>query len=403
MPLYSSKNTLSGGPSLSDRPHASTKVNLAGKKPVKSLLNSRNSECQIPDTREPIKLTGRTSPPQELLFGAFRNDFPALSVESWAVLHHPEQFKLLPLLQAAPMWLEEKKLHIRKERTREAYELYIRNLVKHLGQLQLCSLHIGHILSYQQIRRAEKACVSYVNHETNCLAQILKRADLWDLIAKQYKPLPAGNWTPPKVLSAEDEERFFRIAAANPSWAVAYWAVALTNNTSAVGTELRNLQLKHIQIDRKPPTIHIPDDKVKNEFRARVVPLNAEAEAKMRHLIDRAKKLGACRPEDYIFPKRVKRNQWDVTKPGSPSFIRWAFREMREAMGPGYEWLKPRNFRNQLITKLFENGEADETIISIAGHQHIRMSRFYSRIRVDAKFEALSALGPRKKAVENAG
>lgn len=319
------------------------------------------------------------------------------------MMDHPQQFKLLPLSKAADRWLEEKKLHAKKDRTIEAYGLYIRNLNKHLGDLPLCQIHIGHVLTYQQTRRGEKACPSYVNHETNTLAQILRRGDLWDLIEKHYKPLPTGNWTPPKVLSAEDEERFFRIAEANPSWMVTLCAITLTNNTSAVGTELRNLQFQHVLLDHKPPKIHIPDDKVKNEFRARVVPLNQIAEAAMRKLVARAKDLGAGRPEHHVFPKRIKRNHWDVTQPGSPSFIRWSFRKMREAMGPDFKWLKPRNFRNQLITKLFEAGAADETITSIAGHQHINMSRYYSRIRVDAKFEALSAITPKKKAVQNAG
>lgn len=319
------------------------------------------------------------------------------------MMHHPQQFKLLPLSEAADLWLEEKKLHIRKERTREAYQLYIRNLKRHLGNEPLCSLHIGHILTYQQTRRSENACASYVNHETNTLAQILSRADIWDLVKKHYRPLPTGNWTPPKVLQPEDEERFFRIAASNPDWEVAYWAVSLTNNTSAHGTELRNLQLKHVFLEHTPPKFHVPDASVKNEFRARVIPLNEVAEKQMHRIVDRARTHGACQPEHFIFPFRVSRNKWDVTQPGSRSFIRHAFGEMRDLMGPGFEWLCPRNFRNQLITKLFEGGEPDETITSIAGHQSIKMSRYYSRIRIDRKFEALSALNPKKKSVQNAG
>lgn len=324
------------------------------------------------------------------------------------MMHHPEQFKLLPFSQAADLWLQEKTLHIKKPRTRESYSLYISNLKKHLGDTPLCQIHIGHFLDYQQARmssptmRGKKPCASYVNHETNTLAQILKRADLWAFVEKHYKPLPAGNWTPPKVLTPEEEERFFTIAAANPNWAIAYWAVSLTNNTSAVGTELRNLQLKDVFLDHTPPKFHVPDDKVKNEFRARVIPLNETAAKQMGRIIERAKKLGCSLPFHYIFPKRIVRNRWDVTQPGSPSFIRHAFREMREAMGPGYEWLCPRNFRNQLITKLFEAGEPDETITSIAGHQSIKMSRAYSRIRLDRKMAALSALVPKKKGVQNA-
>ena len=237
------------------------------------------------------------------------------------------------------------------------------------------------------------AGASCVNHELNTLAQILKMAELWDLIEKHYKPLPLPNWTPPKVLSATEEERFFRVVAGKPDWSVAYWAVSLTNNTSAMGIELMSLQLKDVFLDHEPPTIHIPDSKVKNEFRARVVPLNAVAAKQARRIVERAKKLGAWREDHYIFPFRVKRGCYDVTRPASPYFIRSAFRSMRETTG--LDWLQPRNFRNQIITKLFESGAPDETIMSIAGHQSIKMSRYYSRIRITAKAEALEAICPR--------
>lgn len=366
-----------------------------------TLTQSRNAISSILNECE-SGLSGR-SLPAELLFGAFRqDDFQARAeVLGRTMKQHPDEFKLLPLSEAAEFWLEGKKLHIKKDRTLEAYTLYIRNLKRHLGPVQLSQLHIGHILTYQQSRRAEGACAAYVNHETNTLAQILTRADLWDLIEKHYHPLPVGNWTPPKVLTPDEEDKFFRLAASCQEWRVANWASNLTNNTSAVGTELRHLQLKHVFLEHKPPKIHIPDDKVKNEFRARVVPLNAIAEQSMRWIVERAVSLGAAQPNHYIFPKRILRNKWDVTQPGSRSFIRRAFREIRDAMGPEYKWLQPRNFRNQLITKLFEGGAPDETITSIAGHQHIRMSRYYSRIRVDAKMEALQAIVP-KKPVQNA-
>lgn len=155
-----------------------------------------------------------------------------------------------------------------------------------------------------------------MNHEVNTLAQVLRQAELWDLIEKHYRPLPLPNWTPPKVLTADEEEKFFRVVAGNPDWSVAYWAVSLTNNTSAMGTELRHLQLRHLFLDQEPATIHIPDDKVKNEFRARVVPLNETALKQIRRIVDRARKLGAYRPEHYIFPFRVKRNCYDVNAAG---------------------------------------------------------------------------------------
>jgi site-specific recombinase XerD len=255
----------------------------------------------------------------------------------------------------------------------------------------LSQIHIGHFLEYQRQRRME-AGASCVNHELNTMAQILKTADLWDLIEKHYKPLPLPNWTPPKVLTAEEEERFFRVVAGNPDWSVAYWAVSLTNNTSAMGIELRHLQMKHVFLEQQPPTIHIPDSKVKNEFRARVVPLNAVAAKQASRIVERAKRLGAWHADHYIFPFRLKRGTYDVARPASPYFIRSAFRTMRKTTG--LDWLQPRNFRNQIITKLFESGAPDETIMSIAGHQSIKMSRYYSRIRITAKAEALNAICP---------
>ena len=310
----------------------------------------------------------------------------------------PLQLRTLAFEEAATHWLEIKKLHSRKPRTIEMYEWYIRNLQKTFAGVLLSQIHIGHFLEYQRQRRLA-AGTSCVNHELNTLAQILKAADLWDLIEKHYKPLPPPNWTPPKVLTAEEEEKFFRVAASNPDWSVAYWAASLTNNTSAMGIELRYLQLKHIFMDQDPPTIHIPDTKVKNEFRARVVPLNAIAAKQVRRIVDRAKKLGAWHPDHYIFPYRVKKGTYDVSRPASPYFLRSAFRSMRKVTG--LDWLQPRNFRNQVITKLFESGAPDETIMSIAGHQSIRMSRYYSRIRIAAKAEALNAICPEIKKRED--
>src|ERR1051326_7502676 len=164
----------------------------------------------------------------------------------------PLHYRTLPFEEAAKHWMEMKKLHTRKARTIEMYEWYIRNLAKHFGGILLSQIHIGHLLEYQRERRLS-AGASCVNHELNTLSQILKLAELWCLIEKHYKPLPLPNWTPPKVLTAEEEERFFRVVAERPDWSVAYWAVSLTNNTSAMGIELRHLQLQHVRLDQDPP------------------------------------------------------------------------------------------------------------------------------------------------------
>jgi hypothetical protein len=108
--------------------------------------------------------------------------------------------------------------------------------------------------------------------------------------------------------------------------------------------------------------------------------------------LKRAHALGAWSPEHYVFPYRIKKNIYDVTRP----VLRTAFRSMRRATG--LEWLQPRNFRNQVIARLFEKGTPEETIISIAGPQSIKMSRYYSLIKISAKAEALRAISPRNSA-----
>lgn len=290
--------------------------------------------------------------------------------------------------EAADLWMEGHRPSVKK-RSIEAYLYYIATLKKVYGPMVLAQITPLHVLDYQHTRKLQVSA-GLVNHELNTLQQILSAAGLWDGIRRHYLPLKPPQWTPSKVLTPEDEERFFIVANSKPEWRVACCVCIVAGNTSAIGQELRSLQLQHIFLDHNPPKFHINDTRVKNEFRARVIPLNPPAFAAMQEIVARARSLGAYAPSHFIFPKRLKRNQWDVTQPGSPAFIRKSFSDMREAAG--LPWLQPRNFRNICITKLFESGAPDETIISIAGHQSIRMSRFYSRIRIESKASALDAL-----------
>lgn len=343
--------------------------------------------------------------PDELKFGAFR-DFHQQAERARMNMQAPQELALLPFHQAAEIWLELHRDAI-SHRTYTDYRFYIRTLNKTFGPqapgekgMLLSQIHIGHIMAYRR-ERQKTAGAWCINHEMTTLKQIMELGGLWDLIAKHYKPLKIEQTGPPRVLSADEEEKFFRVVSQKEGWQVAYWATSLTSNTTAFGCELRFLQLKHLHLDKNPPQIHIPDDKVKNEFRARVIPLNATALEQVNRLLERARKLGAHLPEHYLFPFRVKKGSYDVTRPASAFFIRSAFRSMKKALGPEFAWLQPRHFRNQCFTKLFESGAPDETIISIGGHAAIKMSRYYSRIRIQAKFDALEKIAPKSASSSN--
>ncbi|HEX3156756.1 MAG TPA: tyrosine-type recombinase/integrase [Candidatus Angelobacter sp.] len=326
-------------------------------------------------------------------------------------MQSPHELQTMPFEAAAAVWLELHKEDI-SERTFKDYEFYIRSLSKKFKGTKLSEIHIGHVMEFRKERQRKDpkegkrgAGAWCINHEINTLKQIMEMAGLWDLIEKHYKPLKVKESGPPRVLTVEEEEKFFRVVSSNPNWSVAYWATSLTNNTTAHGIELRRIQLKHIDLEHKPPLLMVVSNKT--DFRPRNIPLNSVAFKQMTRLLKRAKELGAYKPDHFLFPFRIKKGEYDVNRPASPFFIRSAFRSMRKVLGPDYDWLKPGTLRNQCFTKLFESGAADETVISIGGHSAIKMSRYYSRIRATAKLDALEKIAPKstgkRKDVENAG
>jgi integrase len=308
----------------------------------------------------------------------------------------PHDFKLMTFSQAAPIWLELHKENI-GDRTYNDYLFYLRSLTRTFGGMLLSEVHIGHIVEYRRERQRKDPATGKrgagawcINHEINTLKQVMEMAGLWDLIAKHYRPLKVDNSGPPRVLTQEEENRFFRVVSCNPDWSVAYWAVSLTSHTTAFGIELRKVQLKHLLLEQTPPVIQIVSNKT--DFRPRNIPLNSVALKQVKRLLERARGLGACKPDHYLIPFRIKKGEYDVNRMASPYFIRSAFRSMRAVLGPDYGWLKPGTFRNQCFTKLFESGAPDETVISIGGHGAIKMSRYYTRIRLGAKADALDKI-----------
>ncbi len=184
----------------------------------------------------------------------------------------------LTLTRAAELYLDRRTQYL-KPRSIEAYRYHFRTLSTFFGpDKTLSSFHEGSFRDYQRWRlegneQIGKAGPSCINHELGALAQLLMLADLWTPIEKYYERLPEPDWSPPKVLTEEEEERFFRFAARKPEWSTAYHAAMITNNTTRAGCELRVLRLEHLRLDRNPAVVHVPKP-VKNGYRVRSVPLN---------------------------------------------------------------------------------------------------------------------------------
>jgi len=298
------------------------------------------------------------------------------------------------LAEAFEIYLQRRKLVI-KPRSTDNYRFHFRCLIKFFGpEKRLETLHEGSFREYQEWRSKAGpdhglAGASCINHELNALAQVLDLADLWHPISKYYEPLPLKNWAPPRVLTSEEEERFFRFASRKPTWKTAYCASQITANSTISGCELRHLQLKHLLLQHRPPIIRVPEQ-VKNQYRVRTIPLNAPALRAVTELVQIASSRGSTKPEHYLIPFRVKKGLYDPNRPASEYFIRSSFRSI--ARSCGLEWATPTTFRHQAITKLLENGAPDETVRAIAGHVSAKAMSYYSHIRIEAKNEAVGRL-----------
>lgn len=342
-----------------------------------------------------------------------RKPFPVMGKEDTS-MYDASKFQMLTLAEAEPVFLAYKRTRVKPE-TMVCYEMYFRHLRVHFAEKHLYDISITDIQEYQALRlRAMikpppvpghtkskrgrqptyRAGASLINHEINALAQMLKKADQWDRIAEWYSPVEQQTPTPPKTMTRAAEEEFFRKAALNPDWAVAYHVAALTNNTSASGIEIRSLRLMDIDLQGSPPKFQVLIGK--NRFREhRVIPLNEEAYVHMCAIVERAVLLGARHPEHCVFPFRVKRGEYDVTRHASRSWLKKQWRALTVAAG--VSWLKPHNLRFQCATKMKAAGVPDEIIVKVFGWKNVKMLTLYDEPQIDILHEYVQRIDPGAK------
>lgn len=327
----------------------------------------------------------------------------------------------LPFREAKNIWaaLRGQSTSLRP-RTHETDLQYLEQLGKFFDEIRLRDITPGHLRAYQLGRHANRMRIggqetqpwsrpcghSIINHELSVLARILKHCRLWAQLKPYYFPLRTPKWSPRTILDEQEEEQFFRAAAADPDCGLAYWVAAITANTSASGIELRGLRLKHIFLRAEDAIseIYVPEDAVKNSSRPRKIPLNRLARWAVEQCYKRALRLGSCEPDHYLFPFRDRRA--NIYVPAQPP-SRWVFRLSWEKLrrATGFHQVKPHDFRFLCVTKLLENGVAPETVRAVAGHVSQRMVEYYAKHRREAKFAAVMALeaGPQTKVTAHPG
>jgi integrase len=196
-------------------------------------------------------------------------------------------------------------------------------------------------------------------------------------------------------LTPEEEVRLIDTAKSRPEWAVAYHGTMLENETGMRGVEVRNLQMKRINL--MAAEIHLQKSKTKGGVRT--IPLNADALESAKQLIIRAQQLGAGQPDHYLIPARVKaviegRNgttvrvrRYDPTKPTKG--WRTAWRKLTEKAG--LKGLRGHDLRHSWVTSHAEIGTPQSVLEAQAGHLSKRMSDHYKHISEKAARKASEA------------
>jgi len=306
-------------------------------------------------------------------------------MEKRATFTETRQLTRMLFPEAAEMWLQTRKAYI-SPKTFHEYNLNLKPLSLFFGQFRPLEITADLIREYQDLRLQK--CGPYaINHECSVLQQILKRVGHWPTIADQYQPLPLPKTECGRALSEDEKARLFETAQQDPNWEAAYLFATISINTSAGPKETATLRLKDIDLERE--VIRIQPHGAKNTFRIRTIPLNAESLGAVRAAITRANQLGSTKPDQYLFPFRLKRNHFDPNR--HQTTFKTAWNKLRTAAGIAN--FRMYDLRHHAITTLLENPDvSEETVECIAGHISRRMKKRYSHVRIEAMRAATAGL-----------
>jgi len=195
---------------------------------------------------------------------------------------------------------------------------------------------------------------------------------------KNTKP-PAG-----KALIDDDQRRLFETARSESRWMFAYVAATLAFYCGLRSCEIRGLQWKHVDWERKRLQVR----RSKTPAGWRDPSLNQACLTALSQLHMRAKELGYAENDHFVFPWHGRNKNIDATKPMTS--WRSAWRSLRKAAGlPNVRF---HDGRHTALTRLAEAGQPDWVIQALMGHVSPAMMKTYSHVRRQALDAAAAAL-----------
>ena len=278
--------------------------------------------------------------------------------------------------RAAEQWLEARK-HLIRPNTDKMARIALKQVIPIFGPKLLCDIDVRSIQEYQQRRLATKAQGRTINIEVIILRQILKANECWLPLEGKIKMLRERKDIG-RALTPDEEKRL--LDAARGIESACYTAVVLALNTSMRHSEILNLRWS--QIDFAQRTLTVGRSKT-TAGAGRLIPLNTPA---FDALVRWAGRFPHAEPSHFAFPACENR-KIDPTRPAEG--WRTAWRHARKLAGVRCRF---HDLRITCITKMAESQTPDLVIMSLAGHVSRNMLQHYSRIRLDAKRNALEGI-----------
>ena len=252
------------------------------------------------------------------------------------------------------------------------------------------AISLAHIREYQKQRRKhvsrtmrKPVTARTVNYEMFLLRCVMTYAGCWnENLTAGYQPLREIKQRAGKVASKDQIKTLIITALANEYWQLAMYCAAVAIGTGCRGGEIRNLQLK--DIDLEEGKVRIVREIAKNR-KEREPRLMALAEWGLHNLLIRAHALGATEPQHYLLPLRlVKSNsprdpnrKFDVNRP----MTRWVrgWRKLTEKCGmTGFRF---HDLRHTFRTLGAEAGVPLEVMMAQLGHMDRDTSLEYVHVQ----------------------
>jgi integrase len=295
--------------------------------------------------------------------------------------------------QACKVWVDNHAAHLGSDKVRSNERSLLRQLCGILGNCRLRNIATDDLKRYQMQRR-KTVGPGAVNLELRILISVLKQEHLWRHIEESYKPLKERESDIGRALTVEQLRQLETIAASNPAWQVAYHCEVLAANTGMRGGEIRNLQLRDLDLDIQRLRIR----RAKSDAGVRMVELNQAAMEAITQLHERAQVLGASRPKHYLLPADLSRHTkafdplkgigFDTTRHQNG----WRSAWRRLCKSADLDGLRFHDLRHSFITLMAERNVPLPVVQAMVGHMSAAITRRYMHISSRAARNAVELL-----------